>query len=247
MNKKEYYLQELKKLKDWKPYLLQESQLPGRRANLELLQAAVDLGSERLFNELRRYDARRAPTNSPYEFLAMCGVVGLGKLIIEGEERYFNELRCYASDSRWRIREGVAFALQIVGKKSPKKLLEEMEEWKKGNPYEKRAVAAGLCEPGILKEKWFIKRVFEMLDTMTSSVENIKDRQDEGFRVLKKGLSYCWSVAVVSFPQEGKKYMEKWIQYKDQDIGWIMKENLKKNRLQRMDASWVAGMKANLD
>jgi hypothetical protein len=34
-----------------------------------------------------------------------------------------------------------------------------MEEWKTGNPFEKRAVAAGLCEPGILKEKWFMKRV----------------------------------------------------------------------------------------
>ena len=247
MNKKEYYLQELKKIRDWKPYLLKESQLPGRRANLELLQAVVDLGDEKLFNELRRYDAQRALTNSPYEFLAMCGVVGLGKLIAEGKEKYFNELRSHAADSRWRIREGVAFGLQIIGNKSPKKLLEEMEEWKKGNPFEKRAVAAGLCEPGILKEKWFIKRVLGILDAITASIQKIKDRQDEGFRVLKKGLGYCWSVAVAALPQEGKKLMEKWILNKDQDVEWIMKENLKKNRLQKMDARWVAGMKANLD
>ena len=247
MNKKEYYVQELKKIKDWKPYLLQESQLPGRRANLELLQVVVDLGDEKLFNELRRYDARRAPTNSPYEFLAMCGVVGLGRLIAEGNEKHFDELRSFAKDSRWRIREGVAFALQIIGNRSPKKLLEEMEEWKKGNPFEKRAVAAGLCEPGMLKEKWFIERVLGILDTITSSIQKIKDRQEEGFRVLKKGLGYCWSVAVAAYPQEGKKFMEKWMLNKDQDIEWIMKENLKKNRLQRMDARWVEKMKVKSD
>jgi len=77
--------------------------------------------------------------------------------------------------------------------------------------------------------------------------------EDVGFakidhhRALRKGLGYCWSVAVAAYPQEGKRFMEKWIMNKDQDIEWIMKENLKKNRLQKMDSRWVAGMKANLD
>jgi hypothetical protein len=246
MNKKEYYLQELKKRKDWIPYLLKESQLPGRRANLELLHAVVNLGDEKLFNELRKYDAQRAPTNSPHEFLAMCGVVGLGKIIAEGKVEYFKELRRHASDSRWRTREGVAFALQTIGDKRPKELLEEMEEWKKGNPFEKRAVAAGLCEPGILKEKWFIKRVLGILDAMTASMQEVENRQDEGFRALRKGLGYCWSVAIVAMPPVGKELMEKWISHEDKDIKWIMKENLKKNRLMKMDANWVEEMKSNL-
>ena len=33
--------------------------------------------------------------------------------------------------------------------------------------------------------------------------------------------------------------MEKWLTSSDKDIRWIMKENLKKNRLVRMDADWV--------
>jgi hypothetical protein len=33
--------------------------------------------------------------------------------------------------------------------------------------------------------------------------------------------------------------MEKWMVHPDKDIRWIMKENLKKNRLVRMDAEWV--------
>ena len=34
--------------------------------------------------------------------------------------------------------------------------------------------------------------------------------------------------------------MEKWLVSPDPDIRWIMRENLKKNRLVRMDAAWVA-------
>jgi len=33
--------------------------------------------------------------------------------------------------------------------------------------------------------------------------------------------------------------MEKWMANPDKDIRWIMKENLKKRRLVRMDAEWV--------
>jgi len=33
--------------------------------------------------------------------------------------------------------------------------------------------------------------------------------------------------------------MEKWLDHQDKDILWMMKENLKKNRLIKMDADWV--------
>ena len=34
--------------------------------------------------------------------------------------------------------------------------------------------------------------------------------------------------------------MEKWLESEDPDVRWIMRENLKKSRLARMDAAWVA-------
>ena len=40
-------------------------------------------------------------------------------------------------------------------------------------------------------------------------------------------------------PAEGKAAMEKWLASPDPDVCWIMRENLKKNRLARMDAEWV--------
>jgi hypothetical protein len=41
--------------------------------------------------------------------------------------------------------------------------------------------------------------------------------------------------------------MERWLASKDRDIAWIMRENLKKNRLARMDASWVTKFKGAKD
>jgi hypothetical protein len=46
-------------------------------------------------------------------------------------------------------------------------------------------------------------------------------------------------VAAVAAPVEGKAAMEQWLASQDGDVLWIMKENLKKNRLQRIDPAWV--------
>jgi hypothetical protein len=59
----------------------------------------------------------------------------------------------------------------------------------------------------------------------------------------KKGLAYCWSVAIVAFPDEGKERFEKLLADEDKNIGWIIKENLKKERLKRMDPEWTELMK----
>ncbi|MBA3873794.1 MAG: hypothetical protein H0X30_32070, partial [Anaerolineae bacterium] len=55
----------------------------------------------------------------------------------------------------------------------------------------------------------------------------------------RKGLAYCWSVAVAALPEQGKPLMEKWLASSDKDIRWLMRENLKKDRLKRMDSAWV--------
>ena len=67
-----------------------------------------------------------------------------------------------------------------------------------------------------------------------------KTGSSEDFEVLKKGLAYCWSVAVVAYPEKGKKLIEKWVKTRDKDICWVMKQNLKKNRLSKMDKEWVS-------
>ena len=56
---------------------------------------------------------------------------------------------------------------------------------------------------------------------------------------MKKGLAYGWSVAAAANLEIGKPYMEKWLQSTDKDVRWVMQENLKKNRLIRLDEEWV--------
>ncbi len=239
MTKAEAYREKLAALKDWEPFLLKESGLPGPRGNLELAQVVADLGTAEQFERWLALDAEHAPINSPEEFLAFCGVVGLGRLLAEGQSRRLKTLRRCASDPRWRTREGVAMALQRWGDAAPEALLQAMQAWSTGNYLEQRATAAALCEPRLLKDRAYVKGVLAILDTITASLAAAQDRKSEAFVALRKGLGYCWSVAVAASPVDGRKAMERWLASADKDVRWVMKENLKKNRLARMDAAWV--------
>ncbi len=132
MTKSDTYRQILKTLPDWEPYLLQESGLPGPRGNLELAQVVADEGDRALFERFLAYTPEIAPVNDPHEFLAFCGVVGLGRLLAEGDGKVLDQLRPYASDPRWRLREGVAMALQRLGKRDMPALLAAMEDLEPG-------------------------------------------------------------------------------------------------------------------
>ena len=242
-----FYVEKLKSQKDWDGYLMKESGLPGPRGNLELAQAFAEFGDEEKIKNYLSIKLEDAPTNSTRVFLTFCGVVGLGTLINKGKRKYLPRLRGFASDPRWRIREAVAMALQRVGDVDIDFLLQEIKEWSKGNFLEKRAAAAALCEPRLLTSERIAGAVLDILDDVTSSIVGFRDTKDEAFEVLKKGLAYCWSVAVAACPGKGKKLMEKWIGSDDKTVAWIMKENLKKNRLVRMDKEWVSSQLARLD
>jgi hypothetical protein len=247
MTKTDDYRRTLKTLDDWIPYLLAESGLPGPRGNLSLAEAVADEGDSALFEQLLTYTPEVAPTNTPQEFLAFCGVVGLGKLVAQGQLDLLKRIRMYANDPRWRMREGVAMALQRLGDVDMARLLDEMTIWSKGTLLEQRAAACAVCEPRLLKNKVHAARTLDILDAITVSIKHLKERRGEDFEVLRKGLSYCWSVAVVALPESGKPLMEKWLADSDKDIRRIMKENLSKARLSRMDAAWVEACKQKFD
>ena len=239
MSKTGEYRDKLRSLGEWDAYLLAESGLPGPRGNIELAQVAADEGSLALFQRYTAYTADIAPVNSPYEFLAFCGVVGLGRCLAEGQTDLLESLRRHASDPRWRVREGVAMALQRCGDQDMDGLITSMQAWSHGGPLEQRAAAAALCEPRLLHLPEHASAVLHILDTITASLAGLTDRRSEDFLALKKGLGYCWSVAAAALPSQGKPLMEKWLVAADKDIQWIMRENLKKNRLVRIDPEWV--------
>lgn len=246
MSKVEDYRRTLRTLDHWDAFLLQESRLPGPRANLELAQAVAEEGDGDLFDRYGHFDAAAAPANSPPEFLAFCGVLGLGRLLSEGKTEVLKALRHHSSDSRWRVREAVAKSLQRLGRVDMETLLQEMEQWSKGILLERRAAAAALCEPRLLRERKHAERALALLHQVTASIRQVENRRSEQFKALRKGLGYCWSVAVAALPEAGKPRMERWFGSDDKDVRWIMKQNLRKNRLARMDPEWVASWKAEL-
>jgi hypothetical protein len=240
LTKADEYREELSRIEDWDDYLMTHSGLPGPRGNIELAMAAADLQTRDGIWEWLTWDEDRAPTNTPEEFLAFCGVLGLGRLAVEADESALAELRRRASDGRWRTREAVAMALQRIGDDDFERLVEEMGVWAKGSCLEQRAAAAALCEPRLLTTGDRVGRVLEILDVITSSMLEEPDRRSEQFRTLRKGMGYCWSVAVAADPGPGRLLMEKWISSDDPDVRWVMRENLRKKRLERVDADWVA-------
>lgn len=246
MTKHDDYRNTLRTLTDWEPFLLKESGLPGPRANLELMQAVADEGELPLFRRFASLSPEQAPTNSPEVFLVCCGVVGLGRLLADGDERQWKPLRKHANDPRWRVREAVVLGLQRLGDVDLKRLLTPMIEWGGGNWLEQRAAVAVLCEPRLLKSPAAAQATLRLLDAITSGIAAAKDRRCDEFDVLRKSLGYCWSVATVALPEKGKPLMENWLASSDPDIRWIMRENLTKARLARIDAAWVQTQRAHL-
>ena len=131
-------------------------------------------------------------------------------------------------------------ALQRIGDADMDNLLSHLEPWLSGNWLEQRAVAAALAEPKLLRDPAQIDRALSYLDRITASIAAATDRRAEDYKVLRQGLGYCWSVIVVARPTSGKRLMERWLKSDDKDVQGVMRENLKKKRLQVMDATWVA-------
>ncbi|MBK8048947.1 MAG: hypothetical protein IPK16_18605 [Anaerolineales bacterium] len=239
MAKADLYRQILPTLDDWDAYVLENSNLPGPRSNLELLHVVADLGDERRFRHFLTFTPDLAPTNTPGEFLACCGVVGLGRLAAEGRNELFPELRALAADPRWRVREGVAMGLHRVGMVDMKRLLTELAGWVNDSWLVQRAVVAGVAEPALLRRKENVAGALLLLDATTAHITTAVDRRDDNFRTLRQALGYAWSVVVVADPIAGKAAIERWfaVATDDADIRWILRENLKKRRLTAMDAT----------
>lgn len=216
------YRAELRSLESWEPFLKKNSGLPGPRANLELVAAVVEEGDpDRLWKLSASKD----------EYLALCGTAGLGRIALLEPDTVTSWLRELASDPRWRVREGVAMALQRIGRENMPMLLGEMQSWSRGDAFVQRAVVAGLCEPAILVKNEEVVEVLEILDRITSSVASSDDRRSDGFLALRKTLGYGWSVAAAAAPQNAIPYLQKWMASTDNDVAWVMKSNLTKKRI----------------
>ncbi|MGZ8892240.1 MAG: hypothetical protein ACXW1R_04790, partial [Halobacteriota archaeon] len=99
----------------------------------------------------------------------------------------------------------------------------------------------------LLKQIQHAKETLLILDRITTSIAGAKNRNTDAFKALRKSMGYCWSVAVAADPDAGMSMMEQWFSTRDKDIRWIMGENLKKKRLERINAAWVQDWRVRLE
>jgi len=229
---------------DLRAYVAANSRLPGPRGNLELAEAFAEAVAAQekewkaMWTLCSRWTAispEEAPTNDPREFVAFCGARGIGALGAPSPARAREalvHLRTLARDPRWRVREGVAMAIQDLVAGQPAAALRTLEDWvAPGAWLEMRAVAAGLAEPRVLKEGKVARAAVDMHAEIVRRFRAAEDRGSDAVRTLRQCLAYSVSVVVAAAPEEGFRWMTRLAATKDPDVTWILKENLKKSRL----------------
>jgi hypothetical protein len=228
-------------------FLVENSNLPGRRANLELASAFVTIVSNEtetnlffnLCKSFLEFDPDQAPTNDPKEFIPFCGIWIIG--CIGSNDQFFEETKVIiyqvAHDSRWRMREAVAKAITCLIQQNLE-FLDNIKLWIKNNDWLLfRAIAAGIADPTLLSDLKIAQIALELHRLIFTQIININDFEVfscEEFKILQKGLNYTLSVVVAEIPQEGFQFMRDLLGSQSSNqkpVCKIIRENLKKNRL----------------
>jgi len=218
----------LRQLTDWLPYLDANSGLPGPRGNLELVAACGEEADVARAEEL---------IESADEFATVCGLVALGRHLGTGDRRHIEVLHRGAADERWRVREGAAMALQRASDDDPERGFALAEQWATDrDPLVRRGAVAAVCEPRLLRAEVFARRALALVDRVTRDLLLVPaaDRRTSSVRTLRQALGYGWSVVVAALPDVGLPMFRDLATIDDPDIAWIVRENRKKARLQRL-------------
>lgn len=226
--------------------LIDNSNLPGPRGNLELAYGFADCIKgmqyidDNLWQILNEWIElfENTPSDGPKEFIPFCVIQTLGAICTcvnyEKKERIIELFQAKANDSRWRIREAVAIGLQWIEESNFKEVELIFNKWiDDASLLEKRAIIAALAHPPVLHDKDNVLFCLEITEKILKDLINLEQefRRTEEFRVLRKGLEYAISVFVAKLPNEGFEFLKKWARKDDPDIKKIIKSNLGKSRL----------------
>lgn len=219
-------------------YLVANSHLPGPRLNLRLVGAVAD-AVDQVQSLLPRWielSPEDAPGDDPRVILPCAAAVAYGELAATRPER-FDETddRLYraASDSRWRVREAVTLGLQRMLHADFDGTIAVLLGWAEDdNLLVVRAAAAGVAEPPLLKRH---RRAKSALEVQRRAVDRLHhtpsaQRRTEETRVLRQALGFSISVAVAATGDFG--LLREMAAAGDPDLDWVVRENVKKSRLQ---------------
>lgn len=239
-------------------YLIDHSNLPGPRGNLELIAAvadevralctAPDVSLHRsyiavqwlLWRLLNRYPPAvfGDDPDSPLQMPQLCGAVALGEwaVAVRHIELGVSTLLDLAGSPLWRVREGVAMGLQrMLDRDWDSTFRRMLRRALDARAYEWRAMVAGIAEPSLLVDP---AHALDALDLHYAALAYLRRlpanvRREDSVRTLRQGLAYSVSVVVAAAPDAGFPMMDAWAAWGDPDVIWLLRENLKKNRLSK--------------
>jgi hypothetical protein len=243
--------------------LVAGSGLPGSRANRELAGAftetvrefaAADPDDQRILWSLcvglAGVSPEDAPTGDPHEFLAFCGIRGvgaIGSLSPACAGPAFTRLVAASADPRWRIREAVAMGVRDLLSRQRKAVIPELDGWvERGSWLAMRAAAAGIADPDLLGEPDIAAAALQLHRKILIRVYTARERESEGFLALRTALGSTLAPVVAALPGIGFEYLRQLATLDDPDIRWIVRENLEKGLLPERYPETVQHIRAQL-
>lgn len=233
-------------------YLREQSRLPGSRANLELMNELADLLAvmisdqpdeiRAMLRHLMSDERQRITSNTPAEFVVMCGVVASGVCAANYSlwwSETFELLGQYACSHLWRVREGVAIAFQHLLETACQETLHFLLILAtQGNFFQQRAAITSVAEPRLLHTPELIDAALDIQQVVLERIHATPgaERKREDFRSLRQATGYTLSVVTAASPERGFALMHECATWNDADITWILRENLKKKRLAKFSA-----------
>lgn len=232
-------------------YLVGHSGLPGSRLNLRLVWdfaravGEVVVGPDTdgdgdavaaLVDAWAALPPEAAAGDRPDVVLPCAAVAAYGEAAAVRPEWWDHEvakLRRASRDSRWRVRELVAQAVQRLLAADWDRAMATVIDWASADdPLVVRAAAAGVAEPPLLTSP---DRAADALDTQRRAVAQLRSypddvRRTEEVRVLRQALGFTVSVAVAALGDFA--LLKSMAASGDPDLLWAANQNLKKARLQ---------------
>lgn len=229
-------------------YLAAESSLAGPRTNQDLTEAfarairefaVADREDRRILwdlcVELACISPEDAPTDDPHEFLSVCGVRGIAAMgpVSPGcVKAALRKLAESAEDPRWRVRDAVAIGLRDLLARHRDVTVSELNGWVEGGSWSAmQTVAAGVADADLLREPDLAEAALLLHRKIMIRVYTAGERESEDFQALRKTLGCTLSRVVAALPSSGFEYLQQVSTLDDQEIRWIVRENLKDNHL----------------
>jgi hypothetical protein len=233
--------------------LVRHSGLPGARLNLSLVGGfAAAVGEvarrpdppvaalEALLDRWAAMATQQAPVDRPEVILPCAAVAAYGEVGAVRADWWDDEVRklgVAAADGRWRVREVVALALQRLLEADWDRTVGVLLGWAADeDPLVVRAAAVAVADPPLLRttDRWAAaarvqRRAVEWLRACPAQV-----RRTPPVRVLRQALGF--TVGVVVAASGDFALLEGMAASGDPDLRWVVRENLKRQRLRRWPA-----------